>query len=56
MTQWLGIDLSQGSTKRGLTMVVAAVAVYFLIPMEGREQALLALIGGHGVLGSILKD
>ena len=51
-----GFDLSQGSTKRGLMMLAAAVAVYFLIPMEGREQALLALIGGHGVLGSILKD
>lgn len=51
-----GFDLSQGSTKRGVMMLAAAVAVYLLVPTESREQALLALIGGHGVLGSILKD
>jgi hypothetical protein len=56
MGKIFGFDLSQGSTKRGLTVLVAAVASYFLVPPEHRQEAILAIIAGHGALGSFLLD
>ena len=55
-TKIFGFDLSQGSTKRGLLVLISAIAAWFLVPPERRQEAILAIIAGHGALGSILMD
>lgn len=56
MKNWFGFDLTQGSTKRGLAVVLATIGVYLFVPQESRQEALMAIIGGHGLLGTLLKD
>jgi hypothetical protein len=56
MKDWFGMDMNQGSTKRGLVVVLATIGVYFFVPASNRQEALMAIIGGHGLMGTLLKD
>jgi hypothetical protein len=56
MRHWFGFDFSQASTKRGLMMIAGVAATYLVVPVEYREEALLAVLGSQGLLGTFLKD